>query len=147
MKALIQRVSHASVALDHEIGQIGRGLVVFIGVASGDGENDAEYLVSKILNLRIFSDEKGKFNLSVVQTVGQILFVSQFTLLADSRHGRRPSFTDAASPSEASRLFDYLVKRAKQSGLEIATGRFGEHMVVEIHNDGPVTIILDSRDR
>ena len=147
MKALIQRVSRASVAPDREIGKIGHGLVVFIGVASGDSEKDADYLVSKLLNLRIFGDEQGKFNLSVTQIGGQILFVSQFTLIADSRHGRRPSFTEAALPAEASRLFDYLVERAKQSGLLIATGRFGEHMMVEIHNDGPVTIILDSRNR
>lgn len=148
MKVLLQRVSGASVAIGGElVARIGRGLVVFVGVADGDAEKDIDYLVSKIVGLRIFADDNGKFNLSVRDISGQLLLVSQFTLLADTRKGRRPSFTRAAPPAEAAELFDRFVARARASGLGVETGRFRAHMQVEIHNDGPVTIMLDSGDK
>ena len=148
MKALLQRVSRASVSIaDEEVGRIGRGLVVFLGVANGDTEEDAQYLVQKVINLRIFSDAEGKFNLSVLDMAGELLLVSQFTLLADTRKGRRPSFIEAAPPAQAEELFDRFVERACDSGLKVATGRFQQYMQVEIHNDGPVTVMLDSRDK
>ena len=148
MKVLLQRVSGASVTISgEEVGRIGRGLVVFLGVANGDTEKDAQYLVPKITNLRIFSDEEGKFNLSALDTNGELLLVSQFTLLADSRKGRRPSFVEAAPPEQAERLFDYFVEQAQATGLKVATGHFQQYMQVEIHNDGPVTIMLDSREK
>lgn len=148
MKALLQRVTHASVSVDGEmVGSIGRGLVGFIGVAVGDTEEDTEYLVQKMIGLRIFSDEDGKFNLSVLDVGGELLLVSQFTLLASTRKGRRPSFTDAAMPDLAEELFHRCVEQASATGLKVATGRFQQYMKVEIHNDGPVTIMLDSRDR
>jgi D-tyrosyl-tRNA(Tyr) deacylase len=148
VKALLQRVSGASVTVaGDEVGRIGRGLVVFIGVADGDTEKDAQYLVDKTVNLRIFSDAAEKFNLSALDTGGELLLVSQFTLLADTRRGRRPSFVAAAPPEEAERLFDYAVGLARASGLGVATGRFQQHMQVAIQNDGPVTVMLDSRDK
>ena len=148
MKALLQRVSQASVTVDgKEVGRIGQGLVVLLGVATGDTEKDAQYLVPKIVNLRIFTDEQGKFNLSALDVKGDLLFVSQFTLLADARKGRRPSFVDAAPPEKAEALFNYAVVLAQESGLKVATGRFQQHMQVEIHNDGPVTVMLDSREK
>ena len=148
MKALLQRVSRASVSVaGEEVGRIGRGLVVFLGVANGDTEKDAQYLVPKIINLRIFSDTEGRFNLSSLDINGELLLVSQFTLLADTRKGRRPSFIEAAPPAQAEELFEYFVEQARASGLKVATGRFQQYMQVEIHNDGPVTIMLDSRDK
>jgi D-tyrosyl-tRNA(Tyr) deacylase len=148
VKALLQRVRRASVSVGgKEVGSIGQGLVVFIGVAEGDSERDAQYLVNKIINLRIFADAAEKFNLSVQDIGGELLFVSQFTLLADTRKGRRPSFIGAAQPYLAGELFDYSVTLARASGLAVATGQFQQHMQVEIHNDGPVTIMLDSRDK
>jgi D-tyrosyl-tRNA(Tyr) deacylase len=148
MKALLQRVASASVSVGiEEVGRIGPGLCVFVGIAAADNEKDVEFLVNKTLNLRIFADIAGKFNLSVMDVKGGLLLVSQFTLLADSRHGRRPSFTGAAPPAEAARLFELFVARARESGLKVETGRFQEYMQVEIHNDGPVTVILDSRER
>jgi D-aminoacyl-tRNA deacylase len=148
VKALVQRVSRASVTVSgEETGRIGHGLVVLLGVANGDSEKDAEYLVKKIVNLRIFTDAQDKFNLSALDVRGELLFVSQFTLLADTIKGRRPSFIDAAPPQQAEALFNYAVSRAKDSGLKVATGRFQQHMQVEIHNDGPVTIMLDSREK
>ena len=148
MKALLQRVTGASVSIaGEEVGRIGQGLVVFVGVAVGDTEKDVDYLVQKTVNLRIFSDEAGRFNLSALDIGGELLLVSQFTLLADSRKGRRPSFTDAAPPDEADKLFDAFVRQANTTGLKVATGRFQEYMQVEIHNNGPVTILLDSRDK
>ncbi len=147
MKILLQRVIKASVSVHGEIvGNIGPGLAVLLGVATGDTEKDADYLVDKIINLRIFSDNDGKFNLSLADIHGELLLISQFTLLADLKRGRRPSFTGAAPPDQARRLFDYFVDKVNQRGLHIATGKFQEHMLVEIHNDGPVTIMLDSRD-
>jgi len=148
MKALLQRVTTASVSLgDEEVGRIGRGLVVFLGVASGDTEKDAQYLAQKIVNLRIFSDEEGKFNLSALDINGELLLVSQFTLLADTRKGRRPSFIEAAPPAQAGELFEYFVEQTRATGLKVETGRFQQYMQVEIHNDGPVTILLDSKEK
>lgn len=148
MKALIQRVTSASVSIDGEVvGSIGRGLVVFVGVADGDSPKDADYLVQKLVNLRIFADEAEKFNLSALDIRAELLLVSQFTLLADTRKGRRPSFTEAAPPPQAEELFEHFVIAARASGLKVQTGRFQQYMQVEIHNDGPVTIMLDSRDR
>jgi D-tyrosyl-tRNA(Tyr) deacylase len=148
VKALLQRVIGASVSVgNEEVGRISRGLVVFVGVASDDTEKDVQYLVQKTISLRIFPDETGKFDLSVLDTAGEMLLVSQFTLLADTRKGRRPSFTEAAPPSQAEALFEQFVEQARDSGLKIATGRFQQYMQVEIHNDGPVTILLDSREK
>jgi len=148
VKALVQRVSKASVSVaGEEVGRIGRGLVVFLGVASGDTERDAQYLMQKIINLRIFADAAEKFNLSSLDINGELLLVSQFTLLADTRKGRRPSFVEAATPAQAEALFNYAVGLARDSGLKVATGRFQQSMQVEIHNDGPVTIMLDSHDK
>jgi len=148
VKALLQRVTRASVSVGGEVvGKIGRGLVVLIGVAQGDTERDADYLADKIVNLRIFSDEASKFNLSALETKGELLIISQFTLLADARKGRRPSFAGAAPPEQAEVLFNLFAVRVRDSGLNVETGRFQQHMLVEIHNDGPVTIALDSRDK
>lgn len=148
MKALLQRVTRASVGIDsEEVGRIGQGLVVFLGVANGDTEKDAQYLAQKIVNLRIFADEEGKFNLSALDINAELLLVSQFTLLADTRKGRRPSFVEAAPPVQAEELFDYFVEQTRATGLKVATGRFQAYMQVEIRNDGPVTIMLDSREK
>ncbi|MFC2002408.1 D-aminoacyl-tRNA deacylase [Chloroflexota bacterium] len=148
MKALLQRVTEASVSVGGEVvGGIGRGLVVLLGVAAGDTEKDAQYLAQKTVNLRIFSDEESKFNLSAMEIKGEILVVSQFTLLADTRKGRRPSFIEAASPAQAKELVKHFLQQARTTGLKVETGRFQEHMLVEIHNDGPVTILLDSREK
>jgi D-tyrosyl-tRNA(Tyr) deacylase len=148
VKALLQRVTSASVTIDGEVvGSIGRGLVVLVGVAAGDSPKDADYLVQKLVNLRIFADEAEKFNLSALDIKAELLLVSQFTLLADTRKGRRPSFSEAAPPQQAEELFEHFVAEAKASGLKVATGRFQQYMQVEIHNDGPVTILLDSREK
>jgi len=148
VKALLQRVTEASVSVAGEVvGRIGRGLVVFVGVANEDTEKDAQYLAQKTANLRIFADGEGKFNLSALDIKGELLLVSQFTLLADTRKGRRPSFVEAASPVRAEELFNYFVEQASATGLGVATGRFQQYMQVEIHNDGPVTILLDSREK
>ena len=148
MKALLQRVTSASVSVAGEVvGSIGQGLVAFIGVANGDTEKDARYLAQKLVNLRIFADREEKFNLSALDIGGELLLVSQFTLLADTRKGRRPSFTDAAPSAEAEELFQQFVDEVRASGLKVETGRFQQYMQVEIHNDGPVTIMLDSRDK
>ena len=148
MKALLQRVTGASVSVAGEVvGRIGRGLVVFVGVANGDTEKDAQYLAQRTVNLRIFSDEAGRFNLSALDIKGELLVVSQFTLLADTKKGRRPSFIEAAPPAQAEELFNQFVKQARATGLKVETGRFQQYMQVEIHNDGPVTILLDSREK
>jgi D-tyrosyl-tRNA(Tyr) deacylase len=148
MKALVQRVSRASVSVnDNIVGKIGPGLVVFIGVAQGDTKEDASYLANKVVNLRIFADEASKFALSTLETRGDILVVSQFTLLADSRKGRRPSFTEAAPPDLAEELYEFFVEQIRSTGLKVETGLFQEHMLVEIYNDGPVTILLESKMR
>ncbi len=148
MKALVQRVSRASVSVNDDIvGEIGPGLVVFLGVAQGDSKEDAGYLANKVVNLRIFADETSKFALSALETSGDILVVSQFTLLADSRKGRRPSFTEAAPPDLAKELYEVFVEQVRSTGLKVETGLFQEHMLVEIYNDGPVTISLESKIR
>ena len=148
MKVRVQRVSQASVTVDGEVvGRIGPGLVGLVGVAQGDTEEDIRYLVEKTVNLRIFPDTAGKFNRSVADAGGGLLLVSQFTLISDTRKGRRPSFIEAAPPGEAEALFNRFVELARSTGLPVETGRFQAHMLVEIHNDGPVTILLDSRAR
>lgn len=148
MKVLLQRVTGASVSLAGEVvGRIGRGLVVLVGVANGDTEREAQYLAQKTVSLRIFPDEAGRFNLSARDIKGELLVVSQFTLLADTRKGRRPSFVEAAPPAQAEVLFEQFVAEARASGLKVETGRFQQYMQVEIHNDGPVTILLDSREK
>ncbi len=145
---LLQRVTGASVSVAGEVvGQIGRGLLVFVGVAEGDTERDAQYLAQKTVSLRIFPDDAGRFNLSALDIKGELLVVSQFTLLADTKKGRRPSFVGAAPPAQAEALFEQFVEQARASGLKVETGRFQQYMQVEIHNDGPVTILLDSREK
>lgn len=148
MKALLQRVTRALVSVGNErVGSIGQGLVVFLGVANGDTEEDAQYLAQKIVNLRIFSDKEGKFNFSALDVEGELLLVSQFTLLADTRKGRRPSFVEAAPPAQAEELFECFVEQIRATGLKVETGRFQQYMQVEIHNDGPVTILLESKEK
>ena len=148
MRALIQRVTEATVAIDDaEVGSIGAGLVVLLGVAEGDDDADAQYLVDKITNLRVFADEQGRFNLSALDVGGELLVVSQFTLYADTRRGRRPDFTRAAGPDEANRLYERAVAMFREKGLRVATGRFQAYMRVQLVNDGPVTIMVDSADR
>jgi len=148
LKALVQRVTKASVSVNGEVvGKIGRGLVVLVGVAREDTEKDAIYMADKIVNLRVFADEASKFNRSALDVGAEILIVSQFTLLADTRKGRRPSFEAAAPPEQAETLLNYFIDRVGDSGLKVETGRFQQHMLVEIYNDGPVTIALDSKDK
>jgi len=148
LKVLVQRVAKASVSVnDKVVGDIGLGLVILVGVARGDMERDAIYLANKIVHLRIFADEDGKFNLSVLEIGGEILIISQFTLLADTRKGRRPSFEEAAPLDQAEALVDFFVSRVCATGLKVKTGQFRQHMLVEIHNDGPVTIELDSKEK
>ena len=144
----MQRVSKASVSVnDDVVGEIGRGLVVFLGVARGDSKEDASYLAKKVVNLRVFADATSHFALSSLETRGDILVVSQFTLLADSRKGRRPSFIEAAPPDLAEELYEFFVEQVRSTGLTVETGLFQEHMLVDIHNDGPVTISLESKTR
>lgn len=147
MKACIQRVSRARVMVDGEVvGQIGAGMVVLLGVAAGDGPADAQTLAAKVAGLRIFEDAQGKMNRSLAEVAGSMLVISQFTLLADCRKGRRPSFTDAAPPEQAAELYQAFVEAVQAQGIPVATGRFRQHMEVELVNDGPVTLILDSRE-
>lgn len=147
MRAVLQRVTRASVSIDGEtVGSIGPGLVVLLAVAQGDGREQAHLLANKAAELRIFADEDGRFSRSLTETGGAALVVSQFTLLADVRKGRRPSFVRAARPEEAEPLVDVFVERLRGLGVSVAGGRFGEHMMVELENDGPVTIILDTAD-
>ena len=147
MRPLIQLVASASVAVGDVVGQIQKGLVVFLGVGQNDGEEDARYVVDKVANLRIFDDAEGRFNQSALDTEAQILIISQFTLYADVRRGRRPSFTGAAPPEEAKALFNKTVSLFRDTGLQVETGRFQQRMVVDVQNDGPVTIMVDSADR
>jgi D-aminoacyl-tRNA deacylase len=145
MRAVLQRVSRARVTVEGEIvGEIEKGLVVLIGVSSADGESEADKLLDKILNLRIFEDAEGKMNLSLLDISGEMLVVSQFTLYADARRGRRPSFISAARPDEANRLYEYFTSKARERIRQVATGRFQAMMDVELVNNGPVTIILDT---
>ena len=145
MRAVIQRVSHAKVTVGDEItGEISRGLLVLVGVATTDTEADADYLADKTAGLRIFEDHEGKMNLSVGDIKGAILAVSQFTLYGDARKGRRPSFDSAARPEQARKLYEYFVLKIRAAGLRCETGRFQAEMKVELVNDGPVTILLDS---
>lgn len=148
MRAVVQRVSKAMVAINGKIvGQINQGLVILLGVRNGDDEEDAKFLADKCVNLRIFADEAGKFNLSALEIGGELLAISQFTLYGDARKGRRPSFVDAAPPELSEPLYQNFVSHLKTSGLKVATGEFGAMMLVEIHNDGPVTIILESKEK
>ncbi|MBR3894750.1 MAG: D-tyrosyl-tRNA(Tyr) deacylase [Clostridia bacterium] len=145
MKAVIQRVSHASVAVDGEIvGACGAGLMILLGVAEGDTEVDAELLCRKIVQLRIFCDEEGKMNRSLRDVDGEMLVISQFTLMANYRHGNRPDFMASAKPAEAERLYEYFKKLASAEIRRVESGVFGAHMKVELLNDGPVTIVMDS---
>jgi len=144
MRALIQRVSSGTVSVDDQaIAQIGQGLVILLGIGHGDGEEQAAYLAEKIANLRIFEDDQGKTNLSVLDVGGEAIMVSQFTLYADTRKGRRPSFTDAALPDLAAPLVERFAELLRGHGVPTQTGQFGAHMLVEINNDGPVTIWLE----
>jgi D-tyrosyl-tRNA(Tyr) deacylase len=146
MRAVVQRVSRAKVTINEQIsGQIGPGLLVLLGVGQGDAEADADYLAEKIAGLRIFGDAEGKMNRAVGESGGAVLAVSQFTLYADVRRGKRPSFDGAARPEQARRLYDHFVEKIRAAGLRCDTGRFQEMMQVELVNDGPVTILLDSK--
>ena len=146
MRAVVQRVTQARVDVDaRTVGRIERGLLVLLGVARDDTSVDADYLAEKIANLRIFNDDEGKMNRSLVETAGGMLVVSQFTLYGDVRRGRRPSYTDAAEPDRAGVLYEYFVGRARGYGIRVETGVFQAMMQVSLVNDGPVTILLDSR--
>jgi D-tyrosyl-tRNA(Tyr) deacylase len=148
MRAVIQRVKSAEVLVDdRSTGKIGKGLLVFVGVGKGDGEGDIAFFVSKLPDLRIFEDASGKFNRSLKEIGGELLIVSQFTLYADCRKGRRPSFVEAGEPAVAKELYERLISRLREEGLPVQTGEFQAHMEVHLVNDGPVTILLDSRER
>ena len=145
MRAVVQRVSESSVAVGPEVvGRIGRGLLVLLGVSKTDAEKESDYLAEKIVNLRIFEDEGGKLNRSLIEVGGEMLVVSQFTLLADCRKGRRPSFTEAAGPELATRLYERFVRQTARLGISVQTGRFQALMAVSLVNDGPVTLIIES---
>ena len=147
MRIVAQRVSRASVSVDGEsVASIGRGLLLLVGVADGDGEEEARRLAAKCVELRVFSDAEGKFNLSLLDVGGEALVVSQFTLLADTRRGRRPSFVGAAPPEVAQPLVEAFAAAMREAGVPTQTGRFGAKMTVELVNEGPVTIVLDSAD-
>lgn len=146
MRAVIQRVEQASVSVEGEIkGQVGAGFLVLIGVEEGDGEADFKYIADKVPNLRVFEDDQGKMNRSLLDVDGEVLAVSQFTLLGDARGGRRPSFIAAARPETANPMYERLVAHWRTQGIRVETGVFGAHMKVSLVNDGPVTILLDSR--
>jgi len=146
MKAVIQRVQSAQVYVDgRPSGKIGKGLLVFVGVGKGDDENDVSYMVSKLPDLRIFEDTSGKFNLSLKEMDGEILIVSQFTLFGDCRKGRRPSFTEAQEPTVAKNLYERLIHKLREQGIPVQTGEFQAKMEVHLVNDGPVTLLLDSK--
>ena len=148
MRACIQRVRSARVVVDGEtIGQIDLGLAVLLGVAATDGDDDLRWMVDKVVGLRVFNDADGKMNLALADVGGELLVVSQFTLLGDCRKGRRPSFIAAAPPEQAERLYDQFVEAARKRSLQVATGKFRTHMQVELVNDGPVTLVIDSTER
>jgi len=145
MRAVIQRVSRAKVSVDSEtVGEIGNGILLLFGVSRNDAEKDADYILEKVINLRIFDDEAGKMNLSLLDIRGDLLVVSQFTLYGDSRKGRRPSYIEAAAPERANTLYEYFVGEARKHLSKVETGKFQAMMDVELVNDGPVTILLDS---
>jgi D-tyrosyl-tRNA(Tyr) deacylase len=144
VRAVLQRVSEAKVTVGGEVvGAIPTGLVVLLGIGRGDGEAEAQWMAQKIPHLRIFEDDDGKFNRSLLETGGQVLLISQFTLYGDARKGRRPSFTEAAEPDVAEPLVDRVAQLLTEHGVKVASGKFQARMLVEIHNDGPVTVILD----
>lgn len=146
MRAVVQRVSHASVSVDNNVvGKIGEGLLVLLGIGGEDEQSDLDYMVDKILGLRIFQDEKDKMNLSLLDTEGEILIVSQFTLYGDVRKGKRPSFTSSASPDKAERMYNDFIEKCKDKGIVTSSGVFGADMDVSFTNQGPVTILLDSK--
>jgi len=146
MRAVIQRVKSASVYVDGQLsGKIGKGLLVLVGVAKGDDEKDVSFMASKLPDLRIFEDTSGKFNLSLGETGGEILIVSQFTLYGDCSKGRRPSFTEAEEPTAAKNLYERLISKLKEQGIPVQTGEFQAKMEVHLINDGPVTLLLDSK--
>jgi D-tyrosyl-tRNA(Tyr) deacylase len=146
MRAVIQRVKQSLVTVENQtVGRIGNGLLVFLGVAKQDGDRDADYLADKIANLRVFEDENGKMNRSLLETSGEMLVVSQFTLLGDCRKGRRPSFINAAEPDEANALYERFVSLVRHKGISVQTGQFQTMMAVSLINDGPVTLILESK--
>lgn len=144
MRLLIQRVSKATVKVEGEcVGKINKGFLVFLGITHEDTKDNVDYLVNKLYNLRVFEDENEKMNLSIKDINGEILIVSQFTLYADTSHGNRPSFINAAKPDKANELYEYFIEKAKQTGIKIEAGIFGADMKVELLNDGPVTILLE----
>ena len=146
MRAVVQRVTRASVAVhDQVISEIGKGYLVLLGVEAGDTDADLQYMVDKVANLRVFEDAQGKMNLSLLDTGGQLLVVSQFTLLGDARHGRRPGFTAAEEPAKADQMYSEAANRWRQMGIPVETGVFRADMAVSLVNDGPVTILLDSK--
>jgi D-tyrosyl-tRNA(Tyr) deacylase len=146
MKVVVQRVKHASVTVDGQVvGQIGRGLMLLIGIADTDTEEDIEFVANKCLNLRIFEDEAGKMNRSLLEVGGEILAISQFTLLGDTRKGRRPSFVHAAPPEKGNDFYQKFVERLRRSGVKVETGIFGAMMDVDLLNYGPVTLIVESK--
>ncbi len=146
MRAVVQRVSSSKVTVDEEVvGNINNGLLVLLGVTHDDTSKDVDYMVDKVTNLRIFEDENDKMNLSLKDINGEVLAVSQFTLYGDCRRGRRPSFSDAARPEVANPLYEEFVKKIRDLGINVSTGKFGAHMMVDLINDGPVTILLESR--
>ena len=145
MRAVVQRVKESSVKIENQIiSQIGSGLLVLLGIAQDDRLADADYLANKISNLRIFEDEKGKMNRSLLEMGGEMLVVSQFTLLGDCRKGRRPSFVSAAEPAKATELYEYFIQQVRRLGTSVETGSFGAMMQVALVNDGPVTLLLES---
>jgi D-tyrosyl-tRNA(Tyr) deacylase len=146
MRAVVQRVTHANVSVDSKIiGKIGKGLVVLLGISSDDTEKDLIYLAEKIMNLRVFEDEKGKMNISLKDIGGGLLIISQFTLYGDCRKGNRPSYSKAAPPEQAEMIYNNFVEYCKKQGARVESGKFQAEMLVEIYNDGPVTIMIDSK--
>ncbi len=146
MRAVVQRVSRSSVTVDEAVvGKINKGLMILLGVEHADTKADADWLVDKVTNMRIFEDDEGKMNRSLLDIGGELLAVSQFTLMGDCRKGRRPSFSEAARPQMANELYEYFVDKAKSKGIAIQTGQFQAHMMVDIVNDGPVTLLIDSK--
>lgn len=146
MKALVQRVSSGAVKIDGEtVGKIGQGLVILLGICHADGPAEADFVADKCVNLRIFMDEAGKMNRSLLEIGGEVLIISQFTLYGDCRKGRRPGFNDAAGPEQAEPLYEYFIERVRKSGVNVATGVFGACMQVTINNDGPVTLMVESK--